>query len=74
MCTPRPIFIQLNFICVSRTKDFLEISVDNGIQLNVETCVWCVAGTYASITNFSYGAGLSQTGQFHVGFFSFIWR
>lgn len=30
--------------------------------------------TYASITNFSYGAGLSQTGQFHVGFFSFIWR
>lgn len=28
--------------------------------------------TYPSITSFSYNAGLSQTGQFHVGLRSFI--
>lgn len=30
--------------------------------------------THPSITKFSYVAGLSQTGQFHVGFRSFICR
>lgn len=77
---PRAIFQQLNFVDIAWQtvwwQYILEITEMNGESVFVlnRADIYHNLWIYPSMTRVSYTAGLSQTGQFHVGFRSFICR